>query len=821
MEAAAQALGRFPDGVFFAPLAPLTSPESIVPTLLAALGLASHPGSGQAAFVPQADLRAQLLDYLGPKHLLLVMDNYEHLIAGPEPGRGQATDVVTDVLRAAPQVKILITSRASLGLSGEHLFSVGPLGLPEPAPEAPSEWHVVAAATEHSAVHLFLSAAQRVWGDFELTPDNLPHVVRVCRQVEGMPLGILLAAAWVKVLPPAEIAAEIGRGLDFLETEWRDLPPRQRSMRAVFDHSWRLLGDREREVMQALSVFRGSFTRQAAQEVAEASLRDLMALVDRSLLQRVAAQRYELHELLRQYAAEKLAATPDEGDAARDRHAAYYTAALERWARESIGPQTATWDEVETEFENARAAWYWAMERAQIAQLDRAIKGLDAFCGWARPQEGVAALRLAAEALEAAVGRLAAAGGEGPVPTNAEGHVASVAEVLRVWGKILTRLARVQGFFGESRGALRKGLALLDRAQLAGQDTRSDRAFALMWMGSEVSEQGRPQEAPRLYQESLALYRAVGDRSGVSWLLPSMGVLKLRAGAYEEARERFEESVTIGRSLGDLDRVRMSQAMLGLVACRQGRFGEAARLAETNPSVLAVRVLAYSGRFEEAHPRLEKEAQSSKWPFWTATLRVLLSATRVHLGHYQEARASVDAIASEPELFTPEEGPVAHLVVLGQVKLAEGAYAEAERQLQESAVGYRQAGWRDRANDALACLAYAARGLGQPDGARQHLREALRPAVEMGSVFPVIYGLPAFALLLVDDGEVERAVELYALASRYAFVAHSQWFEDVAGRHVAAAAESLPPEVVAAARERGRARDLWETAKELLEELEG
>ena len=179
------------------------------------------------------------------------------------------------------------------------------------------------------------------------------------------------------------------------------------------------------------------------------------------------------------------------------------------------------------------------------------------------------------------------------------------------------------------------------------------------------------------------------------------------------------------------------------------------------------------------------------------------------------------AVASEPELLTPEAGPVAHLLVLGQVNLAEGAYAEAEEQLEESVVAHRQAGWSDWANDALACLAYAARGLGRPDGARQHLREALRAAVEMGSVFPMIYGLPAFALLLVDDGQVERAVELYALASRYAFVGNSVWFEDVAGKHISAAAESLPPEAVAAAQERGRARDLWETARELLDELEG
>jgi DNA-binding SARP family transcriptional activator len=280
VEAAAQAVWSFENGVVFVPLAPLGSVESIVPAVAHALGYSFYSDEGRAEREP---LR-QLLDYLRQKHLLLVLDNYEHLLEG--------TSLVVEILQAAPEIKVLVTSRTSLDLSGEHLFSVGALGLLERTPTVTTEWHVIGASTESSAVRLFLSAAQRVWPDFELTADNLPHVISICHLVEGIPLGILLAAAWAKMLPPAEISAEIGRSLDFLTTEWRDLPPRQRSMRAVFDHSWRLLDQREREVMQALSVFRGSFAREAAQEVAGATLRELMGLVNRSLLGHTPGGRY-------------------------------------------------------------------------------------------------------------------------------------------------------------------------------------------------------------------------------------------------------------------------------------------------------------------------------------------------------------------------------------------------------------------------------------------------------------------------------------------------------------------------------------------------
>jgi len=436
LEAATAHLNHFPDGVYFVSLAPLQSVEAITPTVAEALNF---------SFYEAGEPQQQLLDYLRQKSLLLILDNFEHLLPPSRTAGGDGADWVVKVLRTAPEVTILATSRARLNVQGEHLFPITGLDFPALPPGSPCEdgrgepngavfrqapWPVDQPApaahplwdtsphgpgdgqdvAQYSAVRLFLTSARRVRPGFEPTVDDLTDVAGICRLVHGTPLAILLAAAWIEGLTPAEIATEIGRSFDFLETDIRDVPAegrlggeRQQSMRAVFDHSWSLLTEREQEVFQVLSVFRGGFTQGAAQPVTGASLRELRALVNKSLLHRDAAGRYELHELLRAYAAEKLDQSPVDGEAARDRHCAYYAAALQGWAADMKGARQQTaLTEIEADGENARAAWIWAVEQEQVKRLERAIEGLCLFYDWhGRFQEGEAACRIAAERLAA------------------------------------------------------------------------------------------------------------------------------------------------------------------------------------------------------------------------------------------------------------------------------------------------------------------------------------------------------------------------------------------------------------------------------------
>jgi predicted ATPase len=233
--------------------------EGIVPAVADALGFTFYEGG---------EPRQQLLDYLRAKNLLLLMDNYEHLLDG--------VSLVSEVLRAAPAVKVMATSRARLNLQGEQAYTMAGMDHPDwEMPEDAAESIRCAQEALHcSAVELFLQSARRVRSDFQLGNDDLTHLTRICRLMGGMPLGILLAAGWIDTMGPDEIAAEIARDLDFLETELGDVPERQRSMRAVLNHSWRQLTQRDREISEGLSVFRGGCSKEAVRAVTGATLRE-------------------------------------------------------------------------------------------------------------------------------------------------------------------------------------------------------------------------------------------------------------------------------------------------------------------------------------------------------------------------------------------------------------------------------------------------------------------------------------------------------------------------------------------------------------------
>jgi predicted ATPase/DNA-binding SARP family transcriptional activator len=427
LQLAKEPCGAFRHGLYLISLAPLRSVEAIVGTVAQSLGF--H-------FYEENNPRRQLLRHLRRKDMLLILDNFDHLLGG--------VDLVSDILKAAPCVKILATSRVRLNVQAEHLYPVGgldtPAYLPPPLPisHSPSNFGVAeegwwplpfsalspaeeegqpspprrateeeAYADQYSAIQLFVPSAGRIRPDLELTPSDLDDVARICQLVEGMPLAILLAAAWMRILTPSEIAARLcdgtgdgtsgtGRNLDFLEADWRDVPGRQRSMRAVFDHSWNLLTGRERDVLAALSVFRGGFTHEAAYHVSGASLRELVALADQSLLdcvhprrmeftssqmeQRWVGGRYRLQELLRQYAEEKLCLSPVTAKRVRNRHSRYFAARLQEWAAALRSDRKqAALAEMDMEIMNAQAAWDWAVAQGKAARVYQMMEGLSLF----------------------------------------------------------------------------------------------------------------------------------------------------------------------------------------------------------------------------------------------------------------------------------------------------------------------------------------------------------------------------------------------------------------------------------------------------------
>jgi predicted ATPase/DNA-binding SARP family transcriptional activator len=806
----------FEHGVFFVSLAPFRTAEAVVPAVAEALGHSFHTDlEGSTGTTP----RQQLLDYLKRKQLLLVMDNYEQLLVAGLARNGESgsdgTGFVTDLLSTAPRVKILVTSRAILQVHGEYLYPLTGLQVPDAILPTPADdWP---ALRGYSAVELFIQGGQQVRPDFELRPQDLAQIAHICCLVQGMPLGILLAAAWVDMLTPEEIAAEIQQSLDFLETDLRDVPLRQRSIRAAFDHSWRLLEEGEREVFQGLSVFCGGFTREAALEVVGASLRDLVSLSNKSLLRPSSPGRYELHGLLQQYGSERLDLVAEQGEAVRDRHCAYYSSALERWAGELKGArQREALEEMDLEIENGRAAWYWAVAHGQVTRLAEGVEGIWLYHSQRlRLEEGEAVFQAAVNALEAI---------DSPEAQRLR------AKCLLLW----SNFHALQGWSDSSLELDQRAMDLCQELEAAGHDVRGEMALAASHEARWQLVDPDPLEAHQYYMRSVALCEEVGDRWGLARALATLGWTAESLGRFGEAQEFCEQSLVIWQELGDQRGMADALMTLGIISWVQGRLDEARRLlreslgicrtlGDWNLMFMALlrmgEILARRGLFEDGLVLLESScdlANDRGYPHGASFVLPFLAEAKAHLGRYVEARADAQQGAARPA-FRWALGFARFMEGLAVV--AQGAYLEALASFRESVAVFEEIRHRENRGWALGPLGLAARRAGEMALARECVAEALQTGVELGAFMPVMYGLPVAALLLADQGALERAVEVYACASRYDFVAKSRWFEDVVGQELRTMAASLPAEAVQSAQEQGRLKDWGVMAAELLSEL--
>ena len=369
IQAAADLIESYKQGVFFIPLAPISSKEFIIQSIAEAL---------RFPLSTQEDPKDQLLTYLRNKQMLLVMDNFEHIM--------ESTGLVREILEKAPGVSVLATSRQKLNILGETVFNISGLDIPKAK--------TVEDAIEASSVELFVQSAEQVKPGFSLTEGDLPALYKILNLVQGMPLGILLAAAWVDMLGLDEIAEEISQNFDFLETEMEGIPERQRSIRAVFEYSWNLLGETEKEYFIKLSVFKGGFSRLAAKEIAGTSLKALMGLVNKSLLlSDPDTGRYVVQALLREYAAEELEKEPQAAQAVQLKHSAHFADFMDaQWKRITYREQKEAFDDIETDIKNIRAAWQYAVLNNRLEDVKKFINSLWFFYevrGWYQSGESL------------------------------------------------------------------------------------------------------------------------------------------------------------------------------------------------------------------------------------------------------------------------------------------------------------------------------------------------------------------------------------------------------------------------------------------------
>ncbi|MFC1879397.1 hypothetical protein ACFLZW_05740, partial [Chloroflexota bacterium] len=771
--------------------------ESLVPAIMDAIDLPAHE---------KGDSQVHLLDYLRERNLLLVMDGFEHLLEG--------AGLLTKMLQTAPQLKILVTSRARLNIKGEQLYPLPGMRYPERVAQAET-------VLESDAVRLFLTGARRVWSEFEPHESDLSLITQVCRQVEGMPLGILLAASWMAALSLEEIVTEIASGPDFLSADWTDMPARQRSMRGTFDHSWALLNQREREIVQSLSIFRGGFTRKAAYQVNDASNHELRALVDKSLLLNRLTGRYDMHELLRQYGAEKLLASPETQKCVYERYSAYYAQALERWTPEIKSPnQEEALDRIDIEHENLRGAWNWAARQGDNALLTSMLDGLCLYYDLrVRYQEGLSACRLASENM---------------VSTDNSADVLPLRAHCQIWE---SRFYRLLGQNKHARDLLAESQALLDSAHETGLDTRRESAMLDLEMGQLVHDSDL-ETAHGHYLRCIQSFQELNDNWRAATIMPQLAYCATQRGDYAEAKSWLDKCLPVLRTHGDPRNLAKGLRYKSNLISHLGQLdqalkimqeafliyqslGEQANIAE-GLYWLAL-AFGYHGRFPDAGDLLVQGLalyQELGFINDITKLNYLLGKVKLYTGEYPQVKGYTLkslSLAQEND-YRREIG--ASLMTLGMLAIKEGDSPGAQGHLREAITHCRKIQNRDELGTALATLGYAIFiQQGESQKALGYLCEALQISIEIRAPFTLNYTFPPIAVILARRGEQERALEIYSLVMQNPYVANNCWFEDVYGSQVAEFTKSLPEDVAAAAQERGRRRDLWQTVKELMEEF--
>jgi predicted ATPase/DNA-binding SARP family transcriptional activator len=738
---------QFANGIFFVNLAPLSEARHIVSTLAEALGYQLIEGGNRS---PQQ----QLLDYLRQQKLLLLFDNFEHLLDG--------VDLVTAILQAAPEIKILATSRERLHLRIEQAYPIEGLEFPD--------WETPEDAEEHTAVQLFLQSARRNQPDFTLhNSDDLTYLARICRTVAGMPLALELAASWVDMLPLSEIAAELQQGLDFLETDMRDMPERHHSIRAAIDYSWQKLDEQERDVFAGLSVFRGGFAREAAQAVAGANLRQLSRLANKSFLQFDKANgRYQIHELLRQYGDEKLAES-GELEAVRDVHNDYFLNFVHQREADIKGlRQLAAFHEIEADFENIRFAWLRAAQHQNYQGIDRALEGLMLY---------FVANQLWADGIDwqqYAMSELAPKPGQNPHP---------------VWYHVAARHQRPRE---NEIPLLQEALALARQ-----QNDQSETAYCLCMLGWASVMTGDFENGLSYLEDSVDICRALSDPFYLPFNLALFALASLKAGRIKQAYTLYQECVLLWQKIGDKAFSARNKIHLGGINFRLGHFeasekellASASQYRQFGQIRFAARIFLHTahmsflrGQFAEAITQSQESATligeiDDALTYGQQDIKGLLANLR---GEYGLARE----ILSSSEIF-------------------------------QASLKFTLFEWMAAWN-----LAVAAYGLGDYIGCKQEMHQALSKAINRQEKGGIMLSLPVVALLLAKAQNSIRAVEVLALAFQE-LVGWTGWLEKWmlftqlrSDLEAACGATAF-----AQAWQRGQRLDLWQTAESLLTEL--
>ena len=697
IEAARALEGAFAHGVYFVSLAEIDD-ELFEATLASALGVSLPP-----LVAPER----QLVSFLQSRELLLIVDNFEQSAA--------LAMQMADWLRLAPDLRVLVTAREPLSVYGESLLRIEGLDSGPPAP---------AAATGEAAVALFINRARRVKPDLALTGGDRPHILRICRLLQGNPLAIELVAPWIRLLPPEEIEHQIRHNLDLFADSPHDRPPRHRSLRALFDYTWSRLDRREKGLLQELAVFRGEISLDAATKVGDMTLPTLAMLVDKSLLSERAPNRYEMHVHLRRYAREQPEEEPARVAAAARRHAAYFADYIGRRAGSLEGARALSMiEEITQEIDNVRAAWRWISAHRNGLLLFQMTVPLLLFYeirGWYA--EGHEQFKMASDHF---------ASGAADNKDDTERLVG--AYLLAVYGWFAQRLGhyhRTQELLEES---LRLGRALSDlRLQ----------AFVVSAQALVESRLGHVRDAERRAAESARLAEKVADPMARAFSLVNVGFTELFHGRYRRALEVYRTALEAFRSFHNDYGAAICLANLGHISMRLGEYDDAL----------------------EACKWARQLCEGTGYQFGLGnTLRTLAEAWLAKGDSDQAERYAVQSLKLAEEIGDREGYGWAELV-LGRVAEARGDHAAAQQLFVHSSELFRELTQTLGIAEALARLGELSLGQGEHGQAVEQIQKAWSLYERLGHDEGMARTAAALGEAYLQKGAGEKAADQFQLA---------------------------------------------------------
>ncbi len=719
----------FPEGVWFVPLVGVERPNPETDDLAAAIEVAlatAIAGALDFTFQGEASLQTQLLRYLRDKELLLVLDNFEHLLEG--------VGFLTEILGHATTVTLLVTSRERLNLQAEYSYHLPGLVL-ETDGEADT-------AVQSESVQLFVERAGRAPAGFTLTKANWPHVVEICRLVDGLPLGIELAATWTSQYTVAEIARAMKDNLGFLTTQRQDVPDRHRSLQAVFEQSWRLLGGREQAVLAVAAVFQGQFTREAAVTVIETPLLALASLVDKSLLRRSVDGWYELHPLLRQFAGHKQEQFATEMAQARPRYIRHYLyLVMEQEAKLDTTAAPAALRQLRRHLPNIRQAWEWAVDSHNLSLLNDSLEPMAAFFIHAGLlQEG-------AQRLDTALAQLATTGAG-----DAELH-----RVVRA--RMMNQRARFAYILTDYDGGLTIAQSALELAVKAGLDTVI--AHSRLEIGRAL--EGRCEYEAAQVQLEQALQLAEAEKQPFVHInsLRTLGHVLMFQGDYDAARRHYKAGLDAAREYGRHTSEIHMRINLGNIAYLEGDFTTSRRQFEQ-----AIEMARQMG-----NRRVESTALGN------------LGRIFLDQGEYTAARRAIEESIAYKADMGDSYGVAILRNSLGDIALNQGDYEQARTLFRQCVAAHQEAGNRQATAHALANVALAMHLLDEHEAAAALCRESLALSREVGSAVEQGDALTRLGQALAALGQEDEAISTYeeALALRRELGQTNRALEPLAG----------------------------------------